>query len=129
MRIATKHFVKDKLTIAIQVPTRDNIIELIEGAYSNALLNLGTAFTHSKEQYEYKLGRKVASGRIKSHDFFFDGLEMREKSRCVVSFVTFIEHPHPNRDAYRIRVGFSFIRGNPRVRLEYAEITNGNKRE
>lgn len=122
MSTAIKHFRKEGHTVVIEIPSKELLMELIETPNNVIDLSFGMTFLHGDDQYNYKLGRTLASSRMKTQPFIFDKLEMRDSYRAIVSFRTDKIHPHHNKSRYSLLVAFSYIKNNPKVRLEYAEI-------
>jgi hypothetical protein len=111
-----------RATVALALPSKDTLIEMIEMGTSVINLSVGVANVHPKDEFVKKIGREVALGRMSSNRATLVSVTMRGKNRVVFNFVVNVLDSREfvgNGFYQQIEFGVSYIPESSNTRLEY----------
>lgn len=65
-------------TIALEVPKKDTLMEMLKLGQRLIRLNIGEANVHPQDQYIKKIGRLISTQNIKEKQYKLDSIELRD---------------------------------------------------
>jgi len=114
-------------TFAIELPSKETLLDVCELGVNNLKLLLGMSIVHPNDVYDKKLGRQIVGKRLTPTNFILSHIEIREKNRVVFVYETLLKHPYTKEDTLLLQVGFSYIPKSNNVRLEYLSLPDVEK--
>lgn len=110
-------------TIAVDIPSKERLLEMFANQEMSTYLAVGAAFLHPKDQFNKKIGTARAESYALAEDpkyCLLKSIEPREE-RWVYHFTTVVPDARPNMPMYiSVDFGVSISKLSVTSRLEYA---------